>query len=56
MSRADINYKDLCLFATNNAIRDILDDVSGEFTQKYKTTDERLDILFEKKKKGKGWE
>lgn len=56
MSRADINYKDLCLFATNNAMRDILDDVSGEFTQKYKTTDERLDILFEKKKKEKGWE
>lgn len=52
MSRADINYKDLCLFATNNAMRDILDDVSKEFTQKYKTTDERLDILFEKKKKG----
>lgn len=56
MSRADINYKDLCLFATNNAMRDILDDVSGEFTQKHKTTDERLDILFEKKKKEKGWE
>ena len=56
MSRADINYKDLCLFATNNTIRDILDDVSGEFTQKHKTTDERLDILFEKKKKEKGWE
>lgn len=56
MSRADINYKDLCLFATNNAMRDILDDVSGEFTQKYKTTYERLDILFEKKKKENGWE
>ena len=56
MSRADINYKDLCLFATNNTIRIILDDVSEEFTQKYKTTDERLEILFEKKKKEKGWE
>lgn len=56
MSRADINYKDLCMFAANNAMRNILDDVSEEFTQKYKTTDERLDILFEKKKKEKGWE
>lgn len=51
MSRADINYKDLCLFAINNALKYILDDVSEGFTQKYKTTDERLDILFEKKKK-----
>lgn len=56
MSRADINYKDLCIFTANNALRSILDEVSEEFLKQYKTTDERLEEYYEEKLKPKGGE
>lgn len=53
MSRADINYKDLCIFAASNAMRSILDDVRDEFLKGFKTTDERLEEYTEEKLKAK---
>ena len=56
MSRADINYKDLCIFAANNALRSILDDISDDFLTQFKTTQERLEDYFEVKLKSKDGE
>ena len=53
MSRADINYKDLCIFTANNALRSILDEVSEEFLKQYKSTDERLEKYYDEKLKPK---
>ena len=53
MSRADINYKDLCIFTANNALRSILDEVSEEFLKQYKSTLERLEEYYDEKLKQK---
>lgn len=53
MSRADINYKDLCIFSASNALRSILDDISDEFLSGFKTTYERLEEYTEKRLKSK---
>ena len=54
MSRADINYKDLCIFTANNALRSILDEAGEEFLKQYKTTDIRLEEYYDEKLKSKG--
>lgn len=53
MSRADINYKDLCIFAANSALRNILDSISEDFLTQFKTTQERLEDYYDVKLKAK---
>lgn len=53
MSRADINYKDLCIFAANSALRNILDSISEDFLTQFKTTEERLEDYYDVKLKAK---
>lgn len=51
MSRAVINYKDLCMFAVSNDLKNILDNIAPEFLKKYLTTDDRMEIFSENKEK-----
>lgn len=50
MSSATVNQKDFSIFVAGNTLRNILERVSEQFSrQGYLTTDERLDIIEEKK-------
>lgn len=53
MSGAKINKKELSLFAATDALRMILNDASSIFLNNYLTTEERLDIIMQKKEERK---
>ncbi|MBR2520775.1 MAG: hypothetical protein IKE62_01160 [Oscillospiraceae bacterium] len=53
MSRAYINPKDLAIFTASDTIRQMLERIAPEFLKRYLTTEQRLDIVMEKRTGGK---
>ena len=49
MSRVDINQKDYTTYCIGVGIKHILDRIEGTFKNNFLSTDERLDIIFEKR-------